>query len=221
MRECDKCKIEVIGQATYCPLCQSELKNKEQETEDSFPVIPPQVDPYYLVVRVLSFVCLVIGSIALLINIILPIEGWWSILVIGTAACVWTSVITAISKYKNILKYLCYQSIIILLFAFYMDYFIGWHGWSITYVLPILFTLAMVVMYVLSKVLHLATGDYMIYLLVDALFGIIPIIFIGSDVLSTDIPSVICVIVSIVSVSALIVFEGKSMYSELKRRLHV
>ncbi|MGL4799965.1 MAG: DUF6320 domain-containing protein [Cellulosilyticaceae bacterium] len=221
MRQCEKCHVEVQGALKYCPLCQSEIICDEEEREDSFPILPVTKDPYHLVIRILTFVCLAVGSIAVVINMLIPIEGPWSLIVVVTAGCVWVSVMMAIFQHKNILKYLSHQSIIILLFALYIDYSTGAHWWSVTYVLPILFTLTMVVMYALSKILNLVPGDYMIYLLTCAVFGIIPIIFIGSDVLTSDIPSIICVVASIVSVIALIVFEGQKMYDELKRRLHV
>ena len=103
----------------------------------------------------------------------------------------------------------------------FLDYFTGRHGWSITFVIPIIFTLAMIVMYMLSKILHLQTGEYIIYLLLDALFGIIPILFLVTDSVKYTIPSFICIMVSLSSVTALIIFEGRTMFSELKRRLHI
>lgn len=221
MKYCEKCKANVVGTATYCPLCQNKLVITEIKDDEIFPVLPPTKDRYSLLFKVLTFFSLTVSILSITLNFLQPREGWWSILVVGTLGCVWLSVVVAIIKHRNILKYLLYQILIILLFTIFVDYRIGWYGWSITYVLPIIFTGAMIVMYSLSKILKLETGDYMIYLLLDALFGIIPIIFIGSDVVQTDLPSMICIIVSIVSVTALIVFEGRNMYNELKRRLHV
>ena len=97
----------------------------------------------------------------------------------------------------------------------------GAHGWAITFVIPIILTLAMVVMYVVSKVLHLQVGDYMIYLLIDALFGLIPLVLLLTGQVFTDIPSLICILTSIISVVGLVIFEGNNMVSELKRRLHL
>lgn len=221
MRYCEKCKIHIKGDHDQCPLCQCELSVREHEVEQVFPIVSARADRYQLVVKVVTFLVLVVSVISLVFDIILPVEGWWSLVIIATLGSIWLSVVTAIFKHKNILKYLLYQSVIISLFAVFIDYRIGWYGWSIAYVLPILLTVLMVVMYVLSKVLKLETGDYMIYLLLDGLFGIIPIIFIRLGTLQSEIPSYICIIASIVSIIALIVFEGRNMYGELKRRLHV
>lgn len=221
MKYCDKCKVNIIGERTYCPLCQSEVTTQDNEHDDIFPYVPQEEPKYHLILRILAFISIIASLISVFLNLIVATNIWWSGFIVATFICVWSSMAMAISKRKNILRYLLYQSIVISLFSLFLDWFTDWKGWSITFVIPIICTLAMIVMYILSKVLRLHVGDYMIYLLLDALFGIIPIIFIGTDVVKTDIPSLICIITSIVSVISLIVFEGSKMYSELKRRLHI
>lgn len=221
MKSCTKCNVNISGSRTYCPLCQNELIIIDNYAAEVFPKLPKVVHKYNLILKIIAFISIVASIISIFFNIILPTDIWWSMYLIITLSCAWLSLTTAITKHKKILKYLLYQNIIIVLFAIFLDFFIGWRGWSITFVLPIMFTLAMVVMYTLSKVLKLQTGDYIIYLLVDSLFGIIPIIFLGMNIVTTELPSFICILTSIISLSALIVFEGTHMYNELKRRLHV
>ena len=221
MKFCEKCKVDVVGTRIYCPLCQNELTLLNETAPGLYPVLGPPEYKYNLILRLVAFVSIIGSLISIVLNITLFPEIWWSMYLIVTLICTWVSLLMAISKHKNILKYLLYQTVIIILFSILLDFLIGWHGWSITFVVPIMFTLAMVVMYSLSKLLHLHTGDYMIYLLMDALFGIIPIIFVGSDIVQIDIPSLICIVTSLASVVGLIIFEGSNMYQELKRRLHV
>lgn len=221
MKHCEKCKIDIVGQSTYCPLCQSELTRSGEGVDEAFPIVSVAKAPYYLLLKTITFIGIAGSISSVFLNTIFYPEVWWSLYIVITLICGWVSVAMAISRYKNIAKYVLQQSMIFCVFALFMDYFTGWSGWSTSLVIPVVLTLAMVVLSVLSKVLHLQPGDYMIYLLIDAAFGIIPIIFIGSDSVITDIPSLICIVVSIVSVTRLVVFEGRMMYSELKRRLHV
>ena len=221
MKRCEKCKIDIVGEHRQCPLCQNQLEDDGHIDHDIFPVVESIENRYNLLFKVVTFLTVSLSIIALLFNIYFKAYGWWSLIVIVVLASVWLSIGLAVYKHKSILKYLLYQSLIIILLTVFIDQRFGWHGWSITYVLPSVFTIAMVVMYTLSKVMKLDPGDYMIYLLLDALFGIIPIISIGSDSVISDIPSYICIIVSILSVTGLVVFEGKKMLNELKRRLHV
>lgn len=221
MKYCSKCKVEVIGSMAFCPLCQNELQLQGQVTENIYPPTEERGENSHIVLKSIGFISLIASILCVFFNAILPGQSWWSLIVVLTIGCVWLSLAIAIAKHRNLLKYLLYQSIIISLFAVFLDYMTGHHGWAITFVVPVVFTLAMVVMYLLSKILHLQVGDYMIYLLLDALFGIIPIIFLATGQLETDIPSMVCILGSIISVISLIIFEGKNMLSELKRRLHV
>lgn len=221
MKYCNKCGVEIVGSLTFCPLCQNELQVEGKTMEDVFPRIEERKASSHIVLKILGFISLIVGILCVFFNMLIPAESYWSLIVILTVGCVWLSFAIAVAKHRNLLKYLLYQSVIISLFAVFLDYSTGGYGWSFTFVVPIVLTLAMVVMYLLSKILHLQVGDYMIYLLLDALFGIIPVVFLVTDQVQTDIPSLVCILGSIISVIGLIVFEGRNMLSELKRRLHV
>lgn len=221
MKYCNKCKTHITGSLTYCPLCQSELVVIDEKVEELYPMAYESEAANYMILKIFAFISVVVSILSVFMNIIIPTKVWWSLIVVATFICLWISLSIAISKHKNILKYLLHQSIIISLFSIFLDYFTGRYGWSINFVIPVIFTLAMIVMYILSKILRLQAGEYMIYLLLDALFGIIPILFLVTDSVNYTVPSFICILVSLISVTALIIFEGRTMLSELKRRLHI
>ena len=221
MKYCNKCKTHITGSLTYCPLCQSELVVIDEKVEEFYPIAYESDTTNHMILKIFAFISVVVSILSIFMNLILPTKIWWSLIVVATFVCLWISLSIAISKHKNILKYLLHQSIIISLFSMFLDYFTGSYGWSINFVIPVIFTLAMIVMYILSKILRLQAGEYMIYLLLDALFGIIPILFLVTDRVKYTVPSFICILVSLISVTALIIFEGRAMMSELKRRLHI
>lgn len=202
-------------------MCQSELVVIDEKVEELYPMAYESEAANYMILKIFAFISVVVSILSVFMNIIIPTKVWWSLIVVATFICLWISLSIAISKHKNILKYLLHQSIIISLFSIFLDYFTGRYGWSINFVIPVIFTLAMIVMYILSKILRLQAGEYMIYLLLDALFGIIPILFLVTDSVKYTVPSFICILVSLISVTALIIFEGRTMLSELKRRLHI
>ena len=57
--------------------------------------------------------------------------------------------------------------------------------------------------------------------MIDALFGIVPLLFLLLGWLRVFYPSVICVAVSLLSLCALLLFEGERMRMEVKKRLHL
>lgn len=218
---CDKCKMEVIGDLTFCPLCQNELRAEGHVEENIYPRQMQQRFNNHTVLKAFGFISLIISIVCVFFNVVIPAQSWWSLIVILCLGFVWMSLGAAIRKHRNIIKYLMYQTLIISIFLVALDYATGRHGWAMTIVVPTILTVAMLLMYVVSKMLHLQVGDYMIYLLLDALFGIIPLLFLLMGQVFSNIPSFICLLTSIISVLGLIIFEGKNMMSELKRRLHV
>ena len=221
MKWCEKCKVKIIGSKNYCPLCQNELIGRGQVDEDIFPTSYKGNKERHMIMKIVSFMMTLVGILSVFLNILFTTEIWWALIVVVTLICIRISLNIAMAKHKNILKYLLHQSLIIIVLALFIDYVTGGHGWAVTFVLPMIFTLAMILMYLLSKILHLQAGEYMIYLLLDALFGIIPIVFLVTNSVRTPIPSLVCIMISMISVTALIIFEGSAMYSELKRRLHI
>ncbi|MGL4362701.1 MAG: DUF6320 domain-containing protein [Cellulosilyticaceae bacterium] len=223
MKKCEKCVVDVVGKFIYCPLCQHELIdiNNENKCESGYPVVIQKESKEQLVFKMVTFIALVGSFSAFILNWIMFPDSWWSVIVIGTLWCVWLSIVLALQDYKNILKYLLYQSVIIIGFSIFIDNMTGWSGWSIQYVVPFMLTIAMLTMYVLSKVLQLDPGDYIIYLLIEAFFAIVLIICSELDWMIIKWPTMVCSIVNFISLASLIVFEGKNMYSELKRRFHI
>ena len=221
MKYCRKCKIEVMGDLKICPLCQQELEIKDEHVEELYPATIEKRFNNHMLLKVFGFIAMIISVLAVFFNIILPSETLWSVIVVGVMGLIWLSVATAIKKHKDILKYLWYQILILGLAAIFIDTMTGVHGWAMTFVIPIMLVVAIIAMYVLSKLLRLQAGDYMIYLLLDVLLGTIPFIYTLTHDVVTDIPAWVCILASIISVMGLAIFEGKNMMSELKRRLHV
>ena len=133
----------------------------------------------------------------------------------------WIAIAISINKRRNIPKNILYQVVFIALVAVVWDFVTDWHGWSLDYVIPIACIAAMIAMWVIAVVLNLKFEDYVIYLLVDAVFGIVPTIFLIIGNLQVLLPSLLCVSLSIISFAGMFLFEGKRMMTELRRRLHM
>ena len=114
-----------------------------------------------------------------------------------------------------------YQVILLSVFARLWDSITGCPGWSYQYVIPFLFVFAMIIFPILAKITHMAVMDYMIYVVIDIVLGVIPLILLLFG--STDViyPSIISVAVSAISLAFFAIFEGGNLVAELKRRFHI
>lgn len=220
MKHCNNCKVNVVGNRKSCPLCQEILKGDKFEDE-VFPKISFVYREHGLFFKITLLVSIFIASISVAINILLPSKGAWSLFILGGLGSVWASLISAINTRNNIPKNIVYQVMIISVIVVIWDLMTGWKSWSITYVIPLVCIFAMISMAIISKVRKLYVEDFILYIIIDGLFGLIQIIFIFTGGLTALYPSLICIVTSILSLSTILIFEAKKLRAEVKRRLHL
>lgn len=223
MLHCKKCKVDVAGDRKLCPLCQNELINRgeAENRPEVFPVVPTVFNQYHLLFRLLVFISISVVVLAVAVNLLIPDTGAWSVFVVGGIVCLWLSLALAIRKRRNIPKSMLYQVAFFSVICILWDWGTGWLGWSLDYVVPVLCMAAMAAMGILAKVLHWDVDNLIIYVCIDAIFGVAPIIFFLAGWLSVPYPSIICVALSVISLAALGVFRSASIWAELRRRLHM
>ena len=223
MKICEKCAVSVSGDFEKCPLCQNTLtgENQNKNEYETFPFVPLAIHKHSSLFRLLQLCSAAVVIVSFTVNWMLPQSGFWSLFVIAGVACMWLSLSIAIRKRHNILKNLTYQVTIVSILSVLWDVFTGWRGWSVDFVVPIVFVSAMSVTAVLAHILKLQTGAYIIYSFLLVLYGIIPAVFVLSGLSIIIYPSLICVACSLFSFAALMIFEGRNMIEELKRRLHL
>lgn len=220
MKYCKNCNVEIVGKRKICPLCQGHLTGDKPQDE-VFPRISFIYREYSTFFKVMLLISIIAASISVAVNIMLPQSGAWSLFVLGGLGSVWVSIITAINKRKNIPKNIVYQVMTISVIVLLWDVLMGWKGWSINYVIPFVCFFAMLSMAVISKVRKLHIEDYILYIIIDGLFGIIPAVFIIFGFLDVLYPSLICIVTSVISLSTIIIFEDKRLIAEMRRRLHL
>lgn len=221
VQNCIHCKVKIRGEHSACPLCASIPSDRGDYKEDVFPHIPTIYQEFNIFIRILVLVSIVGVVVSFAVNMIFTQESTWSILVAAAVACMWLSLFFIIRKRNNIPKTILWQVGIISVLSVIWDRSMGWLGWSIDYVIPTAWILAMIVMAVGAKILKIGVRDLTVYLLIDAIFGFIPVVFIIFGWVDVIFPSVICVAASIISLSALILFEGDNIKAELNKRMHI
>lgn len=221
MKTCKKCNVTVTGNFEKCPLCQNTLAGESVGENEVFPFIPIVKYEHGLLYRLLQLCSAAVVVAALTINWMLPESGFWSLFVIAGVACVWLGISIAVRKRHNVLKNVTYQVTIIGILSILWDVFTGWHCWSIDFVIPISFVCVMSATSILARVLKMQAENYIVYLVLLILYGIIPAVFVLNGWSNIVLPSLICVAASLFSLAALFIFEGSNMREELKRRLHL
>lgn len=217
---CDKCNVTVRGTMQQCPLCQTKLTG-DTDSASCYPAIKTLYKQFERYFKLLIFITIGIGIIAVTVNMILSSTGFWSLFVLLGIACFWIMLAIAIRRRYTIPKNIATQAVLISVLSVIWDFATTWHGWSVDFVIPITCATAMVSIGVIGQVMHLPITDYMAAMLADALFGIIPVILYATGIVSVTIPSILCLAVSLISFFAILVFEGRNMLVEIHKRFHL
>jgi hypothetical protein len=221
MMYCKNCGIHFRGKYGRCPLCKGELTGTPEKDGNVFPVIPPRRKTGRPLLIWLAFGSVAAAAVSTAVNLILPSGGWWFLFVLGGVGSLWLSLALVLKKKRNIPKTILWQVGLLSVLAFVWDLFTGFRGWSLDYVFPILCTGSMTAMAVIAKVRKLDIQNYILYLIIDCVFGLLSFALLVTGRIRTVVPSAVCFASTIIFLAALLFFEGKALLAEIQRRFHL
>lgn len=219
MQQCRKCRVNIEGEKERCPLCQGELTGTpEEEMYPRFDM--PRFGSLFLI-KLISFIAITALIICFGTDYMISDGISWSLISAAGIICGWLTTTVGITYRKRILKNITCQLFLVSSLSVLWDRFTGWYGWSLNFVLPCACMVSMISVFVISRVLKMRPGEYMLYLLIGALFGLLPFICVLSGLVTFRYPSVICTILSLILFAGLFTFRGKSAKDEMERRFHL
>lgn len=221
MKYCRHCKVYIREDRDRCSLCQNVL---EEESDGECEEVFPDIAPFYesrLALKIMIFLSIVAIVVSFVIDMIFPSDINWPILFMFAVISIWGGLVIIIQKRYHIPKKILWQVIVISILAVFWDYQTGWRGWSLDYIIPIACVSAMIIMYITAKIMNLSMRNYITYALLDGIFGIVPVLFIIFDLVEVVYPSIISIGFSIISLSAIFIFQGKEIKTEMDKRMHI
>lgn len=221
MLYCEKCRVSVTGRPKRCPLCKGDLSGLPEEGPEVFPRIPLTIHKHRTLIKFIALGTVVAGAVCVAVNLSLPDSGWWSVFVVAGILSFWLTFWVMMKKRGNIPKAILWQVALISLLAFIWDEGTGFHGWSVNYVVPFLCIGAMIAMPALARIMNFRIQDYILYLILDLILGLVPLLLLLLGPVTVPYPSAACVAGSIITLAALLLFEGRALRDEVIRRLHL
>lgn len=171
--------------------------------------------------KAFSFLEIVIAVLAVCIDYSWNQQLHLSFVIAGIAASTWLLSAMAFYKRHNLLKSAMWQLVIMTNICVLWDILTGWRGWSVTFIYPLMSALVLAVMLGVVKIYKREAAEYMIYVLMAAMYGLIlPLVFIKTGLVQMVIPSMVSVAMSVIILAALVIFRGKEMQDELEKKFH-
>lgn len=221
MRHCDSCHVEVRGGQDRCPLCKNTLADSTGVPETPlFPDIDTGMDKKS-VFKILIFITVAVVAVSLAVRSIFPTRTDWPLYVIFGLVSLWVIILLILRKGYHIHKRIAWTVVVVSLLSLFWDWRTGFRGWSLDYVIPITCMAALLAMYISAKILKLSINDYITYLLLVCIFGIVLLVFLMLGLLEQRIPTIICICACTVFLAAILIFQGDEIKEELGKRMHI
>lgn len=174
-----------------------------------------------LLVKILLFVSFSIAIILTIINKLTTPNIPWAMLSNAGIIYIWITVLYSINKNVNIAGHVLVQTIAISLLVAFIDYQLGFKGWSLSIAIPIIIIVSNITMLVLTIVSHKKYIKYAIYQVGIVILSMIPVILISENIVEEKTLSIIASGISILNLILTLILCAKDMQEAIIRKFHM
>lgn len=220
MRHCAACALDIEGDWSRCPLCTGPVAG--DVTASPFPAVPLRFSRRRVLrVLVMTSIALILASYLAQLLFSRGIAGIGALRSVWLGvATMWLVVLMAERNRRNLAKGTAYLVALVSLVSVYWDYLTGWHGWSLTYVVPLVNVCAIVALLIIVRMMRIEIGDHIVYSGLTLLLGLAPIAFLALGWVTNPLPSGICGALGTTLVLTQLT-RGPDLRHELAKRLHL
>lgn len=173
------------------------------------------------IVKILLIISILIIFLLTIINKLTNPNVPWAALANGGIIYIWIVSIYSIHKNVNIAGHVLMQTIVISLLVVFIDYEIGFRGWSLSIAIPIIIIIANLTMLILTIVSYKKYIRYAIYQLIILIFSILPVIFIIEKLVTKPVLGIIATSISILNLIITLILSSKDLKEAIIRKFHM
>ena len=145
----------------------------------------------------------------------------WAAIANSGIIYIWLVVKYSINKNVNIAGHVLLQTLAISFLTVFIDYRLGFKGWSLSIAIPIIIIAANVAMLILTIVSYKKYLRYAIYQLIIIGFSILPVIFITEEIVTNPILGIISTGISIINLIITLILSSKDLKEAIIRKFHL
>lgn len=220
MSKCNKCKVEILDETEYCPLCNNVLE-QTQAMEDTYPNIKMKTRRLMFLSNIYLFVAIAAEMIILGYSIYRK-DGFLEAIIAGAVLFyIYTIIRYAIMGKSNIRWKVLVVTVITVGLLIIIDYFIGFKKWSVNYVLPTGILVVDAWIIILMIVNHKNWQSYIMMQISMVLCSGAVFVVYWLHIMTTPILAIVALYASIFLLLGTIIIGGRRARVELKRRFHI
>ena len=222
MKTCPYCRIEVGGDLVKCPLCQSKLSG-----EGDTPYFPKLKDlqrrSFLYKLQLFAVWIVVIAALGtdLLLHVKIPptSDVHYSLILSMWLIAFEFAMIRQFRKGTGSARRVTMMVFIILALFMITAYYYGFFRLAMDWIAPCTIAATMIANFVLTMIDK--GGNAMVYLLTNLLIGILPFIVFTIRNRTAPITWIICMLLSVILFIGAVIFRGRTVAGEIRRRLNM
>ena len=232
MKHCRECNIDIDTSRITCPFCKDILgEDDNQKTKmENYENFKEKIRPSHLVRKIFMFISLIAIFVCVIVNFLTFEKSYWSLIVVGAIIYLWVLIGFTILSRHNIALKLLLQAIAIALILMFIQMETPEIHWLMPYAVPFLMVATAFAITLLIFIKIMRYKDYMLYLIMVALLGIIPIILVSAEatrylfIVNEKVimwPSIVCCSYAGFTILGLFFFGNRATKTEFVKRFHV
>ena len=174
-----------------------------------------------LILKICIISSILMAIVLFIINKALTPQSPWAALTNAGIVYIWVTVLYAINKNINIAGHVLVQTIAISILSIYIDYMLGFRGWSINIAIPILIIISNITMLVLTIVSHKKYIKYAIYQLVIVIFSMIPVVLMHENYINNKVLTIVATGISILNLILTLTLCARDVKEAVIRKFHM
>ncbi len=220
MQNCSKCRIDIRGNKSRCPLCGGLLSG--QPERPAFPVIPRTRLSRSSIYRMSLFLFVLFEAAMVVLCYILGRVPAWIVLAMVAGGVGVLDVQLAMYYRNDVLRLVTWEMYVGAVLVLLVDLFNGFHRWSVSWALPCLFAALMIVTVSIGRGTGLSPEDYILYLLFNVIMSTaVQAVLCVSHVNTTPVPAVISIVFVIVFFLGMIIFNHRAFKRQTTRFFNI
>ena len=222
MRECKKCRVEILDDSSICPLCNSVLEAAGKHPDcTGYPDVKAVSRKLSFIVHLYSFLAIITEAVLIIINY-LYFEGvWWSAVSGISILYCFITLKYFLQKNRGYKTVIVAQAAGAVLLVIAADNIVGYRGWSVNYVLPGAIFLLNGTIVTLMIVNASNWQSYILMQILTAVASVVCMILWRLGVITKPLSALVALAASLCLLLGTLIFGDRKAKAELKRRFHV
>ena len=171
--------------------------------------------------KIFTYSLILVSIILVVINKLTTPDIYWSFLCIFGFIYIALTVRYSVTKTRNIAGHVMIQTILLSALMFFIDYHLGYSGWSINISWPILIMISKVAMFIITIVGYKDYGKYAISQLIIVLFSLSMIYLVYKGYAKANVLINIAVLISIFSFQVSLLLCYRDFKEEIIKRFNI